>query len=421
VEEAHQYFRKAYDILASKEELSEAEKIILVDILNSWGYSFYYLGEIKEFIEIFSSHRALAESLDDKAKVGMFYAWFGVAHYMAGIPKDSYEYLSKGLELGEKAGNQKVVGYACTWLPWTCGELGLFDEGIGYGERAQKIAESFPSDQYLFFKSLGGLCYVYFFIGDTRRVFEGAKRLLEYGERNANSRSKVVGHWMNAFSHQAAGDMKSAQKSSEKAMKVALDPFYSQFPKLTLGMAYFLGGQLQEAENVLQSCINFSEKHGVGELSVICYYFLAPILIAKGHMKQGTELLEKAQKALLKNQMKVQYAMSEYILGEVNSQIATGPKPSLSIMAKNLGFLVKNVPFAGKKAEEHFKKAIDLFNEIGVKSHLGVVYLSLGLLYKATKRTDQARQCILEAIDLFEECEAEAHLKQAKEAIDSLV
>ncbi|NIS18207.1 MAG: hypothetical protein GWN67_25970, partial [Phycisphaerae bacterium] len=45
VEEAHQYFKKAYDILASKEEMSEEEKIILIDILNSWGYAYYYLGE----------------------------------------------------------------------------------------------------------------------------------------------------------------------------------------------------------------------------------------------------------------------------------------------------------------------------------------------------------------------------------------
>ena len=79
------------------------------------------------------------------------------------------------------------------------------------------------------------------------------------------------------------------------------------------------------------------------------------------------------------------------IFGEVNSQIATGPKPSLSIMAKNIGFLVKNVPFATKKAEEHFNKAIELLKEIGAKGFLGRVYLSLGLLYKASKRSEQAK------------------------------
>jgi tetratricopeptide (TPR) repeat protein len=338
---------------------------------------------------------------------------------MAGRSKDSYDYLCKGLKLGEKAGSQKVIGYACTWLPWTCGELGFFAEGIGYGERAQKIAESFPSDQYLFFKSLGGLCWIYFYMGDTRRIFEGAKRLLEYGERNANSRSKVIGHWMKAFGHWAAGDMKSCQKSSEKAMEVALDPFYAQFPKIVLGIAYFFDGQLQEAENILQSGLQFCEKRGIEEISEVFHYFLAPILIAKGHMQQGTKLLENAQKTLIGNQRRVHYALSEYILGEVNSQIATGPKPSLSIMAKNIGFLVKNLPLANKKAEKHFDQAIELFKEIGMKGFLGQVYLSQGLLYKASKRSDRARQRIQEAINLFQECEAEGWLKQANEALDS--
>ena len=138
-------------------------------------------------------------------------------------------------------------------------------------------------------------------------------------------------------------------------------------------------------------------------------------------MQQGAKLMQNARKTLISNQRKVFYALSEYILGEVNSQIATGPKPSLSTMAKNIGFLVKNVPFATQKAEEHFNKAIGLFKEIGMKGYLGVAYLGLGLLYKATKRTDKARQCILEAINIFQECEAEAYLKQANEALDSLV
>jgi len=105
--------------------------------------------------------------------------------------------------------------------------------------------------------------------------------------------------------------MKSSQKSGEKAIEVALDPFYAQFPKITLGIVYFFGGQLQEAENVLQSGNNFCEKHGVGEISVACQYFLAPILIAKGQMQQGTKLLESAQKTLVSNQRRVHYAISE--------------------------------------------------------------------------------------------------------------
>ena len=113
-------------------------------------------------------------------------------------------------------------------------------------------------------------------------------------------------------------------------------------------------------------------------------------------------------------------AVSEYILGAVHSQIAAGPRPSLSIVVKNIGFLVKTVPFATKKVEEHFNKAIELLKEIGAKGFLGLSILSLGLLYQSSKRNEDARQSILEAVNILEECEAEAYLKQAREALESL-
>jgi hypothetical protein len=54
------------------------------------------------------------------------------------------------------------------------------------------------------------------------------------------------------------------------------------------------------------------------------------------------------------------------------------------------------------------------------KSTLGQAYLDLGLLHRAKNRSDKARDCINHAIDLFEQCEAEVFLKQAKEVMESL-
>ncbi|MFC1896328.1 AAA family ATPase [Thermodesulfobacteriota bacterium] len=420
VEEAHQYFKEAFDILASKADKSKAEEVALIDILNSWGYAYYYLGDFKEFINLLNSQKDVAESLDDSARLGMFYAWFGIALWMSGKAKDSYECLCNALELGENSGNQKVVGYACTWLTWVCGELGFFDDGIGFGERAQKIAESFPSDQYLFFKSLGALSYINMMRGDVKRIFEGAKLLLDYGEINSNSRSKVFGHWVTSWAYLNGGDMKSSQESCEKAVEVALDPFYASFPKVSLGFAFLFGSQFQEAEDVLQSLLDFCEKRGIGQLSELAYLFLAPTLVAKGQMNQGLRMLEEVRQNLIRNQRRAWYAQCEYVFGKVYSEIAAGPTPAFSTIAKNIGFLVRNVPFAGKKAEGHFNKAIEVAKEIGAKGILGQACLDLGLLHEAKRRKDKARECISEAINIFQECEAEVYLKQAKEALASL-
>ena len=93
---------------------------------------------------------------------------------------------------------------------------------------------------------------------------------------------------------------------------------------------------------------------------------------------------------------------------------------SVSEVFKNIGFIAKNVPFASKKAEGHFKKVIEVAEEMGAKAILGGVHLDLGLLHKARKRHDKAKQCISEAIEMFEQCEANVYLKQANEALDSL-
>ena len=60
----------------------------------------------------------------------------------------------EALELGQAAGNQRLIGYACCWLSMTCSDLGLFDEGLELAERGVEIAGLLESDHYLYFKSI---------------------------------------------------------------------------------------------------------------------------------------------------------------------------------------------------------------------------------------------------------------------------
>jgi hypothetical protein len=108
-------------------------------------------------------------------------------------------------------------------------------------------------------------------------------------------------------------------------------------------------------------------------------------------------------------------------MGKLYLQIAEGAaKVSLSVALKNIGFLVKNVPFTKQKAADNLKKTIDIAEEIGAKGLLGMAFLDLGLLHKVKGEKDKAREFISTAIQFFEHCEAEVYLKQAKEALESL-
>jgi len=89
----------------------------------------------------------------------------------------------------------------------------------------------------------------------------------------------------------------------------------------------------------------------------------------------------------------------------------------LSFLARNLGFIMRNILVAGRKAEEYLKKSVEVARQIGANALLGQAYLGLGLLYNTRGKTDEAGKYISEAIEVFEKCGAKGYLKQAREVL----
>jgi hypothetical protein len=115
------------------------------------------------------------------------------------------------------------------------------------------------------------------------------------------------------------------------------------------------------------------------------------------------------------------YAAMQIYNGLLYLQIVEGGGPkSLSFMVKNIRSLVKLVPGAAREAEEYFNKAIGLTAEIGARFPLAHAHLGLGLLHRAKGRKEKPRESISKAIEIFEECEADVFLKQARAALAEL-
>ena len=421
LEESHQYYKEGFELLTNKPEKTKGDEQLLIDLFLKWALVFYYRADFGGLNEILMGHRDLAESLDDRARLGMFYAWIGFSMYARERNDESYQYLCKALKIGEEIENSAIIGYACSWLTWTCGEMGLLDEAIIYGEKAQEIFKLTKHDHYLYFKPLGGMGQAYVFMGEVKKAFEAGKALLDYGQRYSNIRSLYMGHLFMGYSCFSSGDFVSATEYCQKAIQVSVDPIYSLGGQLLLGFCNAYGGRFQEVRNTAQETRTFCENFGIEVWLTPSNLLLGIVDIAEGHINQGFKRIEDAKKSFLKNNRKFFLAMCWYILGNIYLQIYQRANPiNLSTMAKNIAFLAKNVPVAGKKAEVHLNKAIEAANEIGAKGIMGQAYLDLGLLHKAKKRNDKANECLSQAIQHFEQCEAEAYLKQAKKALASL-
>jgi class 3 adenylate cyclase/tetratricopeptide (TPR) repeat protein len=421
VEEAHQYYKEAFDLLSNKPDKTKEEERLFIDLLIKWAFVFYYRGDFKNLTDLLFSYEALARSLNDKAQLGMFYAWIGFTLLSRRRQKGSYEYLLKALEVGEQIGDLRVVGYACTWLAWTCSGLGPIDDAITYGKRACEIAKSFPSDHYLYFKALGGLAHSYCNRGEGKKAFEAGKSLVAYGQRYSNNRSLFMGHVEMGLSHYVRGDFRLAAESAKKAITVSVDPFYSTGGKLLLALTYIQNAAYEMAEDLVQKVMDFSEKFGSEIWGTPALMGLGIITAAEGRFSEGLKILEDARQIFLKEGERYYLARTEFILGKLYLQMVEGGKSMrLSAVAKNLGFLVKNVPFASKKAEHHLNRAIGVAKQAGAMGILGEAYLELGNLHRAKKRIKKAIEFMTEAVKILEHCEADEFLKQAKGALASL-
>jgi tetratricopeptide (TPR) repeat protein len=404
VEESHQYYREAFELLSHKPKKSQGEKELLIDLLIKWGLVYYYRGNFRELTELLIAHEELARSLDDKARLGMLLAWLGFAWFCRGKVGDSYDYLSSALKIGEEMNDQKLIGYSCAWLTWTCFSAGLLKQAIAFGEKAQAISSLLKSDNYLHFKSLAGLALAYLIMGEPKKASEAGKVLLDYGMKHSNIRSLVMGHDCIGFAYGASGELTKAIECFREAVQISQDPFYSLFSKWYYGMYNFTSGNLKEAEEALTEVLKLSQEFGAEFFKTGAQPYLGAILLAKGQMSPGMKMLEEARETSLQNQNRLNYFYTEYILGKVYSLIAMGGEDRL----------------ASKKAEDHFNEAISVAKEAGMRPHMGRAYLDLGLLYRKTEKTEQAKKCLSEAIQIFEQTEAEGYLKQAKEALASL-
>lgn len=351
----------------------------------------------------------------------MFYGWLGFALASREKLREGHQYLVKALKLGEEVEDHRVIGYACAWLAATCTDLGLLDEAIVFGKRARKISRVLKSDQVLIRLSIHGISSAYYWRGDSKKLHEFGEMLLDYGQRQSYVRLTAQGTLGVALGYFLAGDFPSAIECFQRAIKISVDPIWSCETKCLLGLCYIFNDQLQEAENTLEEVIRYSENVGAELWGTSAQGLLGIISLAKGNLSQGLKITEDTVRVFLENESRCRYATGQYLLGKVYAQIAQGAGPrSLSFLAKNIWFLVKNVLFARKKAEHHFSKAIEVAREIGAKGVLGQAYLDLGLLHKTKGKKDKARECICEAVNLFEQCEAETHLRRAKEALKNV-
>ena len=257
--------------------------------------------------------------------------------------------------------------------------------------------------------------------GKSRKTGEVGRLFLEYGEAYSDNRCTTLGHLYEAIGHFICGDFSSAIECYERAIEVSVDPMFRNLSKQMFGFCLAADNQADRARTNLEAVLEYNKIAGGNFLGSQAQASMVLVHLTKGELGKGMRLAEVTKRVYLANGSKYRAANIEFFSGKVYLQMLERSRPmSVSLLLKNIVFLIKNLPFAGKKSEAHFSRAIKIANEIGARGVVAQSHLGLGNLHRIKGKAEQARDDLSKAIEIFKETGADVFLKQAERALASL-
>jgi class 3 adenylate cyclase/tetratricopeptide (TPR) repeat protein len=421
LEEAHRYFEDAFHLLQQNHDPTASAGEALIEVLNHWAFVYYYRGRYRELGRLMSAHKHRAEALDPGEPRAMHQAWMGCALWHRERFQEAYPHLLSASNMAERIGNQAVLGYAVTWMVWTCTELGRFDEALAYAAKARLLCTRGRVDPYVRVNSMAGMGYALWHRGDKSRVFGLGRKLLRIGIKHADSRSRVMGYCCIGWSRLIDGDIDRSVACFRKAVAVSSDPWYSVFPQLALCYGLISAGKTRKAEALIEQIIAFSRDRGAEFAGTPAIFFRGILLISKGRRRRGLALLQQQLAHWRNTGCRLRYALCGCILAEAGARtsgLPAGRRPTRWL--KGLGAFWRPGLPAAPQASACFGRYIPVAEKMGARLVAGRAYLAWGRMRQHEGCRAEAARCFGRALDCFQECGATGYIEQARDALRSL-
>ena len=352
-------FGQRFPYLREAETLAEmlGDQRRLWQICTHMTHAFWTTGDYDNALTC--GQRALAAAAEDAVQQARVNGFLGTVYFSLGDYRRAIDVFRKAILSYEgkwrhaRFGGMMIASVRDRlWLLQCCAELGAFTEGIAYGEEAVRIAEAAGHLTSAIF-SQSRLGHLVLQQGDIER----ATAVLEP-----------------AYAHCRAADI----------------PLYLPGLTASLSLAYALAGRVIEVLHLLDQVV-VSEDTGGGGSSIMIS--LGEAYLLAGRPENASHLAERALALSRDRKERGNQAWALWLLGKV----ATQRQPSDTA-----------------QAEAHYRQALALAEELGMRPLQAHCHAGLGTLYTRIGHRERARTELSVAIALYRDMEMTFWLTQTE-------
>ena len=215
--------------------------------------------------------------------------------------------------------------------------------------------------------------------------------------------SRMVALWGTGLLALRQGDLSRALPRLEQAVRICQDadlPFWFPLMAAFLGAASTLGGHLADALPLLTQALAQSMAIDTVGFQTHCRRALGEALMLAGNLEEAHTLTERTLVLAHEHQERGHQAYALRLLGDIVS---------------------RRDPPEHEQAAAHYRQALALADELGMRPLQAHCHLGLGALYANLGRPEQARPELTAAIDLYRAMQMPFWLPQAEAALVQVV
>jgi class 3 adenylate cyclase/tetratricopeptide (TPR) repeat protein len=310
---------------------------------------FSFIGEYHQAIAAAQRVLALAMASGDGVQGAFAYQYLGRAYYAQGDYHQAMACLGQALASFEGVRRHELFGQVIlpavisrVFLAWCHAELGTFTAGRAFGEEGLQIAEMV-----------------------------------------AHPGSLMVASWGIGLLAFRQGDLPRALPLLEQAVGLCQDvdlPWWFSWMAPALGAAYTLARRIADAVPLLTRALEESIAMARVDIQAFCRLSLGEAQLLTGHLEKAHAFTEQALAHARAHQERSNEAYALRLLGDIAARCN---------------------PPEHNQAAIHYRQALALAEELGMRPLQAHCHRGLGTLYATTGQREQARAELVAAIAMY--------------------
>jgi tetratricopeptide (TPR) repeat protein len=354
------YLREAEGLAAARDDPRR-----LAQVSRFLSFHFSLMGAHDQAIAAARRALALATAVGDVVLHALANQYLGRAYLGQSDYRRAIDYLEQAVAFFDGTRRHERFGQVLlpavlsrAWLAWCHAELGTFAGGRPLGDEGLRIAEAVAHPGSLMFAS-----------------------------------------WGISLLSLRQGDLPRALLRLERAVGLCQDadlPFIFPLIAAALGAAYTLGGRIADAVPLLTRALEQTIATEMGGYQALCSLPLSEAHLLAGRLEEAHTHAERALAIANRHQEQGHQAYALRLLGEIAAR--------------------REPPERGQ-AEAHYRQALTLAEELGMRPLITHCHLGLGKLYAKSGRRAEAHAELSGAVELYRAMEMTLWLPQAEAAL----